>query len=179
MKLVNQEHRATGPRTVLFRNPWRWTAALVLAILASLLVGSPPAQAGPWGLGEVKWNAHTDRCLSDSFAGGLQVLPCDESRPYTQLWQDIWAVGDNQPFWFRNRHTNRCLQDSFAGGLQALPCHDVTQNTQLWDHRQTLSGRILSNRHTGRCLSDSFAGGLQVLPCDGSSPNTQRWLSGW
>jgi hypothetical protein len=168
--LVNQEHRTMERHRTLFRRTARRAAVLAFALFASLAVGAAPAQAGPIGTYSLPvWqNVHTDRCLADSFTGGLQTLACI-SHP-TQNWQD--ATPDLPTYRFRNAHTDRCLADSFTGGLQTLAC--INNPTQNWDWVLFTNGTwLLQNAHTDRCLADSFAGGLQTLSC--ISDPTQRW----
>jgi hypothetical protein len=162
------------------RGIWRGGA---LATIAAALVGSGlilvtsvPAQAAPASGTETTsaiylfQNLHTSRCLSDSFAGGLQVLACTVQNEGVQRWQDLTPTAPT--FQLQNVHTTRCLTDSFAGGLQVLAC--TSPNTQAWSIRQFPDGGIrMQNVHTTRCLTDSFAGRLQVLAC--TSPNTAQW----
>jgi hypothetical protein len=125
--MINQKHRKTGQRRTLFSRTVRLAVVLVLTVVAGVAVGVAPAQAGLIGPNLYTWqNAHTSRCLADSFAGGLQVLPC--ASPATQHWQDITPSAPT--YQFRNAHTSRCLADSFAGGLQVLPC--ASPATQQW-----------------------------------------------
>jgi hypothetical protein len=165
MNRVNRRHRMTGRHSAHFRHTVRRAVAVALVIVAVVSVGAAPAQAAATSI----VNMHTNRCLADSFAGGLQVLPCRFPDP-TQNWSDLApAVAFYQ---FHNAHTGRCLADSFAGGLEVLECD--FPDTQLWIDRADGQLDRFDNYHTGRCLADSFAGGLEVLDCD-VTVETQLW----
>ena len=128
MNLVNQEHRSTGQFRARFRRAVRPAVVLALAVFAGLAMGVAPAQAGPVGTYSLPvWqNVHTDRCLADSFGGGLQTLACIDHP--TQNWD--WVLFTNGTWLLANSHTDRCLADSFGGGLQTLAC--ISHPTQRW-----------------------------------------------
>jgi hypothetical protein len=167
MNLVNQKHNTTGRHRALFLRTVRRAVVLSLAIFAVLAVGAAPVQAAPISL----VNLHTNRCLADSFANGLEVLPC-RFPDSSQNWEDVHLASGT--YVWRNAHTRRCLADSFASGLQVIShCGTATLPLHWVDISSDYRYRFY-NQHTHRCLEDSFASRLQSIPCSPAGPG-QYW----
>lgn len=167
MNLVDQEYRRTGRHRAILRRTVRRAAALSLAIFAVLAVGAVPAQAGAISL----VNLHTNRCLADSFANGLEVLPC-RFPERTQNWEDIHLAPGT--YVWQNAHTRRCLADSFGSGLQVIDNCGTAQIPLHWVDLSSDYRYRFYSQHTHRCLEDSFASRLQSIPCSPAGP-TQYW----
>lgn len=167
MNLVNREHRTTARHRALFMRAVRRAVVISLVIVAVLAVGAAPAQAAPISI----VNLHTNRCLADSFAGGLQMLPC-RFPDSTQNWEDI-HIAPGTYVW-QNAHTRRCLADSFADRLQVISNCGTATIPLHWVDLSSDNRFRFYNQHTHRCLEDSFASRLQSIPCSPAGPG-QYW----